>query len=57
MKRATFALALMTASGLAWAGGGKIAWTEPKNAKDFDRIQAESNFAGKAMIVYFSGEN
>lgn len=56
LKRASLVLALALASGAAWAGGGKIAWTEPKNAKDFDRIQAEANLAGKAMLVYFTGE-
>ena len=52
MTRAAIAFVLLA---LAPAGdGGKIAWIECKNDKDFAKVQADSAYAGRAMLIYFT---
>jgi hypothetical protein len=54
MKLALAAAALLVAAGPAGDHGGKIKWTEPKNLKDFESMIAQSDAAGRAIIMYFT---
>ena len=54
MKLAFAAAALLVAASPAGDHGGKIKWTEPKNAKEFDALVAQANQAGRAAIMFFT---
>lgn len=54
MKLAFAAAALLVAAGPAGDHGGKIKWTEPKNAKEFDALVAQAGQQGRAAILYFT---
>ena len=34
--------------------GGKVKWTEPKNAKEWDALDAQQNAQGRAGLVFFT---
>jgi hypothetical protein len=54
MKLAMAAVALLVAAGPAGDHGGKVKWTEPKSAKEFDALIAQATAQGKAGLVFFS---
>lgn len=55
MKKLAFALAaLAIAAAPAFDHGGKVKWTEPKNAKEFDALIAQSAAQGKAGMIFFT---
>jgi hypothetical protein len=54
MKFAMAAVALLVAAGPAGDHGGKVKWTEPKSAKEFDALIAQATAQGKAGLVFFS---
>ena len=53
-KFAMAAAALLIAAAPAADHGGKIKWTEPKNAKEFDALIAQANAQGRAAIMFFT---
>ena len=55
MKKFAFAVAaLLVAAAPAADHGGKVKWTEPKNAKEFDALIAQANAAGRAGMIFFT---
>jgi hypothetical protein len=54
MRLAMAAAALVIAAAPAQEHGGKIKWTEPKNAKEFDVLIAQAAQAGRASIIFFT---
>jgi len=54
MKLAIAAAALLVAAAPAGDHGGKVKWTEPKNAKEFDALIAQSNQQGRAGMIFFT---
>ena len=55
MKKLAFALAaLAIAAAPAPDHGGKVKWTEPKNAKEFDALVAQATASGRAGMIFFT---
>jgi hypothetical protein len=54
MKLAMAAAVMLIAAGPAGDHGGKIKWTEPKNAKEFDALVAQASQQGRAAIMFFT---
>jgi hypothetical protein len=54
MKLALAAAALLVAAGPAPDHGGKVKWTEPKNAKEFDALIAQATAQGRAGMIFFT---
>jgi hypothetical protein len=55
MKKLALALAaLVIAASPAGDHGGKVKWTEPKNAKEFDALIAQAAAQGKAGMIFFT---
>ncbi|HZN62420.1 MAG TPA: hypothetical protein VFC90_08460 [Planctomycetota bacterium] len=54
MKFAMAAVALLVAAAPAGDHGGKVKWTEPKNAKEFDALIAQQNAQGRAGMIFFT---
>ena len=54
MKLAFAAAALLVAAAPAGDHGGKVKWTEPKNAKEFDALIAQADAAGRAGMIFFT---
>jgi hypothetical protein len=55
MKKMALAVAaLLVAAAPAGDHGGKVKWTEPKSAKEFDALIALANAAGKAGLIFFT---
>lgn len=55
MKKLAFAVAaLLVAAAPAGDHGGKVKWTEPKNAKEFDALIAQANAQGRAGMIFFT---
>ena len=53
-KFAMAAVALLVAAAPAPDHGGKIKWTNLKNAKEYDAFIDQSNKAGKPSLLYFT---
>lgn len=55
MKRFGLAVAaLLVAAAPAGDHGGKVKWTEPKSAKEFDALIAQATAAGRAGMIFFT---
>ena len=55
MKKLSIAIAaLLVAAAPAGDHGGKVKWTEPKNAKEFDALIAQANASGRAGMIFFT---
>jgi len=57
MISALLILVLGSGAVLAMGDGGKIAWTECKNDKDFAKVLADASFAGRATVIYFTASS
>ena len=53
-KLALFAAALLVAAAPAGDHGGKVKWTEPKNAKEFDALVTQATVYGRAGMIFFT---
>ncbi|HEU4338722.1 MAG TPA: hypothetical protein VFS19_01525 [Planctomycetota bacterium] len=55
MKKLSIAIAaLLVAAAPAGDHGGKVKWTEPRNAKEFDALIAQSTANGRAGMIFFT---
>jgi hypothetical protein len=55
MKKLMFAAAaVLIAAAPVGDHGGKVKWTEPKNAKEFDALIAQQNAQGRAGLIFFT---